>query len=300
MPETGLGNQKTDARAQVMEQARAIAGELPMPKLRSLVCPYCGTVTPDSGRCSVCAGRFDPLSRQATQNQMGPWSIRDDAHPHRPGCSYETIARLIEQRKISGDTILRGPTTRQFWTLAKHSPGIAHLLGVCHSCQTPVKSDAFACPNCHASFTAERDRQHLGLGPARPLPGQGLPEVLALRAEPASQAGHSNAGVVSATIGAQEGGNGALMGGAGSVGAQQEGLQGFDLASARQQVEDAARLARRWKSAWEAQRRRAWGVIGASLIVTVVALGYALWSGIGSPDRGGAAGLDQKTVSPDE
>ena len=187
----GVGTNQSEhsARSAVMEAAQGVAGASPVPALRSLVCPYCGTITPDSGRCSGCSGRFDPLSRQATQNQMGAWSIRDDRQPFRPGCTYQTIARLIEQRKISPDTVLRGPSTRQFWTLARHTPGISQLLGVCHSCQTAVKTDAFACPSCHASFTIERDRQHLGLGPSRPLPGQGLPEVLAMHAEPASQPG---------------------------------------------------------------------------------------------------------------
>ena len=186
MPEDVFEQSEQSARAVVMEQAVAAVGEMPAPVLRSLVCPYCGTITPDTGRCEACNGRFDPLSRQATQNQMGPWSIRDDQTPFRPGCTYETIARLIEQGKISSETILRGPSTRQFWTLARHTPGIANLLGICHSCQGVVKVDAFACPSCHVSFAAERDRQHLGLGPSRPLPGQGLPEVLALHAEPAS------------------------------------------------------------------------------------------------------------------
>lgn len=267
MAEVGLENNDQSARAAVMEHAMAVAGDMPTPALRSLVCPYCGTITPDTGRCSACNGRFNPLSRQATQNQMGPWSIRDDRLPFRPGCTYETIARLIDQGKISAETILRGPPTRQFWTLARHTPGIANLLGMCHSCQTPVKPDAFACPSCNASFTAERDRQHLGLGPSRPLPGQGLPEVLALRAEPASQPGYAVAqgggGVVSTPIGSQ-----------GDPGSVSAGV--VNDVGARQQVEEAARLARRWKSAWETQRRRAWTVIMISTLITLIAMTYAV------------------------
>ncbi len=277
MPEEVFAQSDQSARAVVMEQAAAIAGEMPSPMLRSLVCPYCGTVTPDTGRCSVCHGRFDPLSRQATQNQMGPWSIRDDRTPFRPGCTYETIAGLIEQGKISLETILRGPSTRQFWTLARHTPGVAHLLGVCHSCQGAVKGDAFACPRCHASFTTERDRQHLGLGPSRPLPGQGLPEVLALHAEPASPPGFR---------GVQAGGNSGASTGASAVvstpidaqaqqGSGGSGGSGGDAAGALAQAQEAARLARRWKMAWEVQRRRAWIAIGISALITLGALAYA-------------------------
>jgi len=281
------------ARSAVMEQAMAIAGEIPSPVLRSLVCPYCGTITPDTGRCSACNGRFNPLSRQATQNQMGPWSIRDDRLPFRPGCTYETIARLIDQGKISTETILRGPSTRQFWTLARHAPGIANLLGMCHSCQMEVKPDAFACPSCHAPFTTERDRQHLGLGPSRPLPGQGLPEVLALRAEPASQPGFEGSqggGVVSAPIGVQGEMAGGLQAGVSGGGV---GGEHVDMAGARRQVEEAARLARRWKSAWETQRRNAWTVIVISILITLSAMTYAVLGGK-STDQGG--GLDGESA----
>lgn len=270
MSDGALGSNGQSARAGVMEEARAIAGDMPVPALRSIVCPYCGTITPDSGRCSACSGRFDPLSRQATQNQMGPWSIRDDRLPFRPGCTYETITRLIDQRKISPETILRGPSTRQFWTLARHTPGVAHLLGMCHSCQSPVKPDGFACPNCHASFSTERDRQHLGLGPFRPLPGQGLPEVLALHAEPASQpslGGVQSLGpVISTQIGSQSS--------PGNMG--QTGADSIELS---QQVEESARLARRWKMAWESQRRQAWIVIFVSITITLIAMIYAILGG---------------------
>jgi RNA polymerase subunit RPABC4/transcription elongation factor Spt4 len=267
MQDGTLNHNGQSARSEVMRSALAIAGESPSPKLRSLVCPYCGTITPDSGRCSACSGRFDPLSRQATQNQMGPWSIRDDRLPYRPGCTYETIARLVDQRKISAETILRGPSTRQFWTLARHTPGVAHLLGICHSCQTQVSAGGFACPVCHASFTTERDRQHLGLGPSRPLPGQGLPEVLALHAEPASQPGiggaESQDNVVSTPIGTR------------ASPANTE-IQATGSSTLIKQFEDASRLARSWKKAWEIQRRRAWVVIILSLLITVVALTYAI------------------------
>jgi len=262
------------ARSAVMEQAAVVAGEMPVPQLRSLVCPYCGTITPDSGRCSACSGRFDPLSRQATQNQMGPWSIHDNRLPFRPGCTYETVVRLIEQRAISTETILRGPSTRQFWTLARHTPGVAHLLGMCYSCQTPVKTDAFACPVCHASFTAERDRQHLGLGPSRPLPGQGLPEVLALHAEPASQLGARHSGVVSTPIETRT----SLDTGISPNGRTARALGGGGSSSEdEQKIEEANRIARRWRSAWRLERRRAWMVMGVMGAITVLAVVYAIF-----------------------
>ncbi len=181
-------------RAESMRRAMVVAvgregedggfGLLASPKLRNLICPFCGDLTADSGRCGHCHARFDPLSRQATQNEMGPWFVRDESIPHRPGCSYSTIQRLIEGGGIQANSVLRGPSTHQFWMLAKHTPGVAHLLGLCHSCGESVDRDAFACKNCHAAFSTDRDRQHLGLGPTRPLPGRAPAQVLALHAEP--------------------------------------------------------------------------------------------------------------------
>ncbi|KAA0212776.1 MAG: hypothetical protein DYG94_13850 [Leptolyngbya sp. PLA3] len=148
---------------------------------RAVLCPYCGTVSGAVLRCTGCGGHLDALSRQATQNAMGPWYVRDEQQPHKPGCSYETLCKLCEQGKVTSQSVLRGPTTGQFWMLARRVPGIAHRLGMCHSCQAPAKPDEYACRACGALFTGERDRQHLGLGPIRPLPGQESPEMVAAR-----------------------------------------------------------------------------------------------------------------------
>lgn len=141
----------------------------------AFVCPFCGGATPDLPRCAQCHGPLDPLSRQATQNAMGPWFVRDEQQPHRPGCSYETILSMISRGKITADTILRGPSTSQFWYPAKRVPGVANHLGICHSCQAIV-SDESECPRCGAVFHADPDRQFLGLMPIRPLPGNPVPE----------------------------------------------------------------------------------------------------------------------------
>lgn len=141
------------------------------------LCPYCGSITPTGARCSHCRGLLDPLSRQATTNTMGPWFIRDEAQPFRPGCSYHTLVGLVQRGKVTRTTIIRGPSTRQFWMFAGKVPGVAHLLGICHSCQEASHAEDFACNNCGAVFTAEEDRQRLGLGPVMEVPGQSLPEV---------------------------------------------------------------------------------------------------------------------------
>lgn len=143
------------------------------------VCPFCGGRTSAMARCDQCRGPLDPLSRQATQNTMGPWFIRDEGHPFRPGCSYGMLAQLVQRGKVTMETVLRGPTTRQFWMPLRRVPGVAHLLGLCHSCQTPTSPEAMGCGRCGASFVVEEDRQNLGLGPVHLLPGQASADRIA-------------------------------------------------------------------------------------------------------------------------
>lgn len=144
-----------------------------------VLCPYCGNATTAGTRCTHCRGLFDPLSRQASQNAMGPWFIRDTTHPFRPGCSYDTIVAMVRRGKITHQTIIRGPTTRQFWSIARRTPGVANLLGVCHACQADIQPSDRFCDDCGASFTVESDRQHLGLAAVHLLPGQASPEDIA-------------------------------------------------------------------------------------------------------------------------
>lgn len=141
-----------------------------MAKQQMLICPYCGEAQPLSDRCRVCRGLFEPLSRQATHNSMGPWYIRDPKRPHRPGCSYETLVRLVEREQIDRFSIIRGPTTRQFWAVAKRVPGVAHLLGYCHNCDAHVEPSHHGCPKCGVSFGAYINRNYLGLPDIRPMP----------------------------------------------------------------------------------------------------------------------------------
>lgn len=147
----------------------------PSPKPKLTICPYCGSRSRSLAACDACGGKFDPLSRQATQNAMGPWFVRDGSSPYRPGCAYETLVRLIERGAITGDSVIRGPSSRQFWTLARWCPGVAHLLGICHSCQQPADPLDSVCGNCGAAFRAASNRQQLGLGEVRFLPGRGSP-----------------------------------------------------------------------------------------------------------------------------
>ena len=145
-----------------------------MAKTEVLICPYCGDKQPASERCRACGGLFEPLSRQATHNAMGPWFVRDSAKPFHPGCSYETLVRLIDRGQVTKYSIIRGPTTKQFWTVAKHVPGVAHLLAYCHNCDASVDHEDHGCHACGVSFGAFLDRNFLGLPEVRPLPWEAV------------------------------------------------------------------------------------------------------------------------------
>ncbi|MCC7145911.1 MAG: hypothetical protein IT443_05655 [Phycisphaeraceae bacterium] len=132
-------------------------------KPRFIICPYCGQTIPPVERCTRCGGYLEQLSRQATQIAMGPWFIRDEANPFLPGCSYELLIKQIQAQKITLDTVLRGPSTNQFWAPARFVPGVGHWLGVCHRCGVEVNPLDSSCPDCGTGFPSYFDRDQLGL-----------------------------------------------------------------------------------------------------------------------------------------
>ncbi|HVZ93295.1 MAG TPA: hypothetical protein VG797_02180, partial [Phycisphaerales bacterium] len=138
----------------------------PQPPLR-ILCPYCGHLQVGEVQCEQCRGLFEPLSRQATQNSMGPWQVRDASRAFAPGCSYDTLKQLIARGRVTSTSIVRGPTTRQFWRFAIDAPGVAVLLGRCHNCHIAVGPDDYMCKSCGEVLSpiAASDRQHLNLQP---------------------------------------------------------------------------------------------------------------------------------------
>ncbi len=148
-----------------------------------VLCPYCGNAQQaPANRCNGCGGFFDALSRKVSQQHMGPWYIRDANNPFRPGCSYETLVKMIGANKLLPDTIMRGPTTRQYWTVAWRVPGVSHLLGFCYACEKKVTKNSNFCPHCRVQFPTPNDRDMMGLDADDPTVMQQVQQARAAEA----------------------------------------------------------------------------------------------------------------------
>lgn len=137
----------------------------PMSNDAIILCPYCGSRQAFGTACEACGGRFDAWSLSATQNDMGAWFVRDSKRPHFVGCSYDTLVAAIRAGEIGRDSIVRGPSTRQFWTVARRAAGLAHLFGRCHGCQGPVTQEKPECAACGTAPLDWQDRNYFGLPP---------------------------------------------------------------------------------------------------------------------------------------
>src|SRR5262245_7092805 len=119
-----------------------------MSEAKTLICPFCGARQPTAASCGACGTPLDEETTRTTLAHMGPWFLRSDAMPFMPGCSWDQLATFVARGIVTRDSVLRGPTTRQLWTIARRVPGVAHLLGLCHACQAKVDPKKGACPAC--------------------------------------------------------------------------------------------------------------------------------------------------------
>ena len=128
-------------------------------------CPYCGQPrdSSDAGRCGNCNGLFEPLSEVATQLAMGPWFVRDEDRPFMPGFNEGILRQQISTGRITANTILRGPTTNQFWKLAADVPGVSRLMGTCHACHQAVEPTDTQCQFCKADLSLPNEVDVMGL-----------------------------------------------------------------------------------------------------------------------------------------
>ncbi len=165
-----------------------------------ILCPYCGHIQQLTEQtCEACGGFFDRLSLKATQVAMGPWFIHNAKKPFKPGCSYDVIKKQAAAGRIHSRTIMRGPTTRQFWSFAKNVPGVAHLIGYCHNCGLHVTPTDPKCSKCNAPFREVTLRNEMGLlYPTTQEAAKAQEQLEKETAQPQAQAKH-NSGVIAPT-----------------------------------------------------------------------------------------------------
>ena len=113
------------------------------------VCPFCGTQREtDVGACMHCSLEDTPTTRTATRGKLGPWYVLQSRNPSAPGMNFATLMVLVQKGKVSARSVLRGPTTGQFWRHAAKVKGVSREFSLCWNCGGDVSKAARACPNC--------------------------------------------------------------------------------------------------------------------------------------------------------
>jgi N-acetylmuramoyl-L-alanine amidase len=62
---------------------------------------------------------------------------------------FETLMALVKRGQVTAQSVVRGPTTNQFWRVAAQVKGLSREFGVCYNCSTAVEKSATICPQCN-------------------------------------------------------------------------------------------------------------------------------------------------------
>lgn len=152
--------------------APSAGGPRPAP-LNRHVCPFCGMKRDDpTAECPACGLLDSEETRGATIARVGPWFVLQPRNPSAPGMRFSVLRELLRSGQISAGSIVRGPATHQLWTYAARVRGLAHLFGVCWSCNRrlpsakPGEDEDDFCVYCGAMQTAPTnpDQQLEALG----------------------------------------------------------------------------------------------------------------------------------------
>ena len=148
-PETSSARSATTTKGGAAPQPGAT---IPSGKV---VCPYCGSVNDrphhdyDNAACPKCTMADTPATRQATRARLGPWFVRQNRNPAAPGMKFDTLMGLVTRGQVTAQSVVRGPTTGQFWRFAAQVKGLSREFGVCYNCATPIDKAATICPQCN-------------------------------------------------------------------------------------------------------------------------------------------------------
>lgn len=114
------------------------------------ICPFCGTANADVEQaCGKCRMQNTPATRKATRARIGPWYVLQTRNPAAPGMKFETLIEFVRKGQVTPRSIVRGPTTHQFWKLASQVKGLSREFGLCFSCGGAVDPTGNLCPHCN-------------------------------------------------------------------------------------------------------------------------------------------------------
>lgn len=134
-------------------------------------CPFCGALLrEDAMQCPRCRLAQDEATVEKVRRISGPWQVLNSRLPTGPGVDWPKLARMVKGGKIYPHSIVRGPSTGNLWRLARNTPGLAELLGVCPTCNATAAPHHARCNHCGGA---------LQFDPPQPM----LPDAAALGGE---------------------------------------------------------------------------------------------------------------------
>jgi hypothetical protein len=130
----------------------AAASSAASPRTRH-VCPFCGTLNTEAEGlpCIKCTLINTPQTRRVTKGRIGPWYVLQPRNPSSPGMKLDVLVGFVHKGQVTARSIVRGPTTHQFWKYAAHVKGLSREFGLCHSCGADIATESIVCAHCGKS-----------------------------------------------------------------------------------------------------------------------------------------------------
>lgn len=166
-------------------EAADASGAAQAPKQRH-VCPFCGTLNESAvTSCAKCTLMNTPQTRRVTRGRIGPWYVLQSRNPAAPGMKFDVLVGFIRKGQVTARSIVRGPTTHQFWRYAAHVRGVSREFGLCYACGADINTESHLCLHCgktqgppdEADVLLEVVLPEAG-GRLRPAATAGVPEIV--------------------------------------------------------------------------------------------------------------------------
>jgi hypothetical protein len=133
-----------------------------------------------------------PQTRRVTRGRIGPWYVMQSRNPAAPGMKFDVLVAFIRKGQVTARSIVRGPTTHQFWRYAAHVKGLSREFGLCYSCGIDIATESHLCPHCGKVQEPPADADALlegptnsavraaaaKLGPSDSVVGETVPEMV--------------------------------------------------------------------------------------------------------------------------